>query len=232
MMPKAKILLVEDDANMGFLVKDYFEMQQYQVTLIKQGNEAMPTFIENNFHICILDVMLPQKDGFSIATEIRQYDPHIPIIFLTAKNMKDDCLKGFQLGADDYVTKPFSIQELHLRIEAVLKRSHAVPTREEEKKHIKLGNMIFDIVNQRLKYNDTYTELTYRETKLLKLFCMHKNQTLERNFILKVVWEDEGIIIGRSIDVFVSRLRKLFKDNTAIKIVNVHSVGYRFDIAE
>lgn len=232
MKHKANILLVEDDTNMGFLVKDYFEMQQYHVTLVTRGDAVMPIFIENSFHICILDVMLPQKDGFSIATEIRRYDAHIPIIFLTAKNMKEDCLKGFQLGADDYVTKPFSIQELHLRIEAVLKRSYAISTREEEKKYIKLGNMIFDTLNQRLEHNKIYTDLTYRESKLLKLFCQHKNQMLERNFIIKVVWEDEGIIIGRSIDVFVSRLRKLFKDNTAIKIVNVHSVGYRFDVIE
>ena len=232
MATKTKILLVEDDASMGYLVKDYLEMTGFEVHLLNQGGAVMSVFIKENFHICILDVMLPQKDGFAIATEIRQYNAHVPIIFLTAKSMKEDRLRGFKIGGDDYVTKPFSIEELHLRIEAVLKRTYAFSTREDDKLTLKFGNTTFDTVNQRLDCQGKQTELTYRETKLLKLFCSHQNKLLERDFITKVVWEDEGIIVGRSVDVFVSRLRKLLKDDPSVKIVNVHSVGYRFEIVD
>ncbi len=228
---KTKILLVEDDASMGFLVKDYLEMTGFDVRLITEGDAVMPVFHAEKFHLCILDIMLPQKDGFAIATDIRQYDVRIPIIFLTARNMKEDRLRGFRIGGDDYLTKPFSIEELHLRIEAVLKRTYAFATREEDKLTIQLGeNTAFDTVNQCLNIDGTRTELTYREAKLLKLFCQHKNKLLERDFITKAVWEDEGIIVGRSIDVFVSRLRKLLKDTPSVKISNVHSVGYRFEV--
>ena len=226
---KTKILLVEDDANMGFLVKDYLEMTGFEVLLLTEGNAAIPAFMNGKFHLCILDIMLPQKDGFAIATDIRRYDAHVPIIFLTAKNMKEDRIKGFKIGGDDYVTKPFSIEELHLRIEAVLKRTYAFSTREENKLTIHFGNSTFDTINQCLCTEGTRTELTYREAKLLKLFCQNRNKLLERDFITKAVWEDEGIIVGRSVDVFISRLRKLLKDNPSVKISNIHSVGYRFE---
>jgi two-component system, OmpR family, response regulator len=229
-MEKTKILLVEDDPSMGFLVKDYLEMTGFEVCLLAEGGAVMPVFVNEKFHLCILDIMLPQKDGFAIATDIRRYDTKIPIIFLTAKNMKEDRIRGFKIGGDDYVTKPFSIEELHLRIEAVLKRTYAFSTREEEKLTILFGNSAFDTVNQSLITEGQKTDLTYREAKLLKFFCQHKNKLLERDFILKAVWEDEGIIVGRSVDVFVSRLRKLLKDNPSVKISNVHSVGYRFEV--
>jgi two-component system, OmpR family, response regulator len=227
---KTKILLVEDDENMGYLVKDYLEMTGFDVQLITDGAAVMPVFEREKFQLCLLDVMLPQKDGFTIATEIRNLDATIPIIFLTAKNVKEDRLRGFRIGADDYVTKPFSIEELHLRIEAILKRSFAVPTRVDEMHLIKFGNSVLNTTNQTLNTEGVETQLTFRELKLLQLFYQHKNKLLEKDFILKSVWGDEVIIVGRSVDVFVSRLRKLLKDNPSVKIMNVHSVGYRFDL--
>ena len=229
---KTKILLVEDDENMGYLVKDYLEMTGFAVELVTDGAAVMPVFMSKSFHLCLLDVMLPQKDGFTLATEMRQFDTTMPIIFLTAKNVKEDRLRGFRIGADDYVTKPFSIEELHLRIEAVLKRTMALPTRADEQHLIKFGNSIFNTSNQTLNTEGVETPLTFRETRMLQLFCQHKNKLLERDFIMKLVWGDEVIIVGRSIDVFVSRLRKLLKDNPSVKISNVHSVGYRFDLSE
>jgi two-component system, OmpR family, response regulator len=226
---KTKILLVEDDENMGYLVKDYLEMTGYEVQLITDGAAVMPVFEREKFQLCLLDVMLPQKDGFSIATEIRSLDPTIPIVFLTAKNVKEDRLRGFRIGADDYITKPFSIEELHLRIEAILKRTFATPTRADEMHLIKFGNSVLNTTNQTLNTEGIETQLTFRELKLLQLFYQHKNKLLEKDFILKSVWGDDVIIVGRSVDVFVSRLRKLLKDNPSVKFTNVHSVGYRFD---
>jgi two-component system, OmpR family, response regulator len=226
---KTKILLVEDDENMGYLVKDYLEMTGFEVQLITDGAAVMPVFEREKFQLCLLDVMLPQKDGFSIATEIRSLDATIPIVFLTAKNVKEDRLRGFRIGADDYITKPFSIEELHLRIEAILKRTFATPTRADEMHLIKFGNSVLNTTNQTLNTEGIETQLTFRELKLLQLFCQHKNKLLEKDFILKSVWGDDVIIVGRSVDVFVSRLRKLLKDNPSVKFTNVHSVGYRFD---
>jgi two-component system, OmpR family, response regulator len=226
---KTKILLVEDDENMGYLVKDYLEMTGFEVQLITDGAAVMPVFEREKFQLCLLDVMLPQKDGFSIATEIRSLDATIPIVFLTAKNVKEDRLRGFRIGADDYITKPFSIEELHLRIEAILKRTFATPTRADEMHLIKFGNSVLNTTNQTLNTEGVETQLTFRELKLLQLFYQHKNKLLEKDFILKSVWGDDVIIVGRSVDVFVSRLRKLLKDNPSVKFTNVHSVGYRFD---
>jgi two-component system, OmpR family, response regulator len=226
---KTKILLVEDDENMGYLVKDYLEMTGFDVQLITDGAAVMPVFEREKFQLCLLDVMLPQKDGFTIAAEMRSLDPTIPIVFLTAKNVKEDRLRGFRIGADDYITKPFSIEELHLRIEAILKRTFATPTRADEVHLIKFGNSTLNTTNQTLHTEGVETQLTFRELKLLQLFYQHKNKLLEKDFILKSVWGDDVIIVGRSVDVFVSRLRKLLKDNPSVKFTNVHSVGYRFD---
>jgi two-component system, OmpR family, response regulator len=226
---KTKILLVEDDENMGYLVKDYLEMTGFDVQLISDGAAVMPVFEREKFQLCLLDVMLPQKDGFTIAAEMRSVDPTIPIVFLTAKNVKEDRLRGFRIGADDYITKPFSIEELHLRIEAILKRTFATPTRADEVHLIKFGNSVLNTTNQTLRTEGVETQLTFRELKLLQLFYQHKNKLLEKDFILKSVWGDDVIIVGRSVDVFVSRLRKLLKDNPSVKFTNVHSVGYRFD---
>jgi two-component system, OmpR family, response regulator len=229
---KIKILLVEDDANMGYLVQDYLEMKGYEVVLAADGVTALALFMNSTFQLCVFDVMLPQKDGFALASDIRRLDTQTPIIFLTAKSLKEDRLEGFKLGGDDYLTKPFSIEELHFRIEAVLKRTYDKPTLADARLILTFGNSTLDLTNQTLKTQGQITELTYREAKLLHLFCRHKNKVLDRDLILKSVWEDEGIIVTRSIDVFVSRLRKLLKDNTFVKITNIHSVGYRFDVAD
>jgi two-component system, OmpR family, response regulator len=229
---KAKILLVEDDESMGFLVKEYLEMMHYDVTLLTEGGAVAGIFEQGKFHLCLLDVMLPQKDGFAIAADIRRFDAFVPIIFLTAKNLKDDRLRGFHLGGDDYVTKPFSIEELHLRIEAVLKRVYTIQSRADAQHVIKFGKTQFDTTNQRLLTEGVSTDLTYREAKLLQFFCRHKNQLLDRDAILKAVWEDEGIVVSRSVDVFVSRLRKLLQNDPSVKFVNIHSVGYRFEVLE
>lgn len=231
-MSKTKILLVEDDTNMGFLIKDYLEMMCFEVKLLTQGNNVLSVFTQEIFHLCVFDVMLPQKDGFTLASDIRRHDPHIPIIFLSAKNMREDRLKGFRLGGDDYITKPFSIEELHLRIEAVLKRAYPHTPHGTDKLVIRFGNSILDTTNQCLIIGTERIDLTYREGKLLKVFCMNKNKLLERHFITQTVWEDEGIIVGRSVDVFISRLRKLLKNDPLVKITNVHSVGYRFDVID
>jgi two-component system, OmpR family, response regulator len=227
---KTKILLVEDDASMGYLVKEYLDMMGFEVTLVTEGGEAMPIFNKEVFQICLLDVMLPQKDGYSIATEIRAQDTNVPIIFLTAKAMKEDRLHGLRLGADDYITKPFSIEELHLRIEAVLKRTYALATRADAQHLIRFGNTVFDTANYTLDTEGGKTNLTYLEMKMLHLFCRNKNKVVERETILKEVWGDENVLVGRSIDVFISRLRKLLKDNPSVKFVNVHSIGYRMEI--
>ena len=228
---KANILLVEDDPNMGFLVKDYLEMIDYQVTLHTDGEAALAAFCKEPFHLCILDVMLPQKDGFTLAMDIRKLNAEVPILFLTAKDRKEDRIRGFRVGGDDYLTKPFSIEELALRIEAILKRMHILPAKAEEQFLLPFGQSTLDVANQKLLLPAVSKDLTYRETKLLQLFCRHQNKILERDLILKAVWEDEGVLVGRSVDVFVSRLRKLLKEDERVRIVNVHSVGYRFEVS-
>ena len=227
---KANILLVEDDPNMGFLVKDYLEMAGYQIVLHTNGEAALAAFCKENFHLCVLDVMLPQKDGFTLATDIRRLNTEVPILFLTAKDRKEDRIRGFKVGGDDYLTKPFSIEELALRIEAILKRIHILPTQTETQFILHFGQSTLDVANQKLSIRTIQKDLTYRETKLLQVFCRNQNKLLERDLILKAVWEDEGVLVGRSVDVFVSRLRKLLKEDETVKIVNVHSVGYRFEV--
>lgn len=229
---KAVILLVEDDPNMGFLVKDYLEMNGYRIVLHPNGEAALAAFYKEKFHLCVLDIMLPKKDGFTLATDIRRLDAEVPILFLTAKDRKEDRIRGFKIGGDDYLTKPFSIEELALRIEAILKRIHILPSKTETQSLLQLGKSTLDLVNQKLIVNKIQKDLTYRETKLLQLFCRNQNKLLERDLILKAVWEDEGVLVGRSVDVFVSRLRKLLKEDDTVKIVNVHSVGYRFEVLE
>jgi len=227
---KANILLVEDDPNMGFLVKDYLEMTGYQITLHTNGEAALAAFYKEKFHLCVLDVMLPQKDGFTLATDIRRLNTEVPILFLTAKDRKEDRIRGFRVGGDDYLTKPFSIEELALRIEAILKRIHILPSNLTAQFILQFGQSTLDIANQKLLIQNSSKDLTYRETKLLQLFCRNQNKLLERDLILKAVWEDEGVLVGRSVDVFVSRLRKLLKEDETVKIVNVHGVGYRFEV--
>ncbi|HEX8545337.1 MAG TPA: response regulator transcription factor [Cytophagaceae bacterium] len=230
MIPNAKILLVEDDECLGFLLKDNLEMAGCFVDLINDGGKALNSFTGKHFDLCILDVMLPGKHGFEVAEEIRKVNTAVPIIFLTAKSMKEDRIKGFKIGGDDYITKPFSLEELLLRVSAILKRTFKTMV-DSEVNILCFGNSCLDFSNQILKIGSEEEKLTYREVKLLKLLCLNSNKLLEREFILKEVWEDEGIFVGRSLDVFISRLRRLLKSDTKVQISNIHGVGYKFQVS-
>ena len=229
---EANILLVEDDISMGYLLKDSLEMAGYCVTLRADGNRVLPVFLEQTFDLCIMDVMLPGMDGFSIVKEMRKINASIPIIFLTAKNQKEDRVKGFRLGGDDYVTKPFSIEEFLLRVAAILRRAQGQGFQVEKEKVHRFPHFVFDVENQSLKVNSRNFELTYREAKLLDLFCRNANKLLSREVIHQYVWGEEGLMVSRSLDVFVSRLRKFFKQENSVNIASVHGVGYRLEVGK
>jgi two-component system OmpR family response regulator len=229
MPAKYKLLLVEDDENLGFMLKDNLEMSGYKVRLSRDGEKGLTAFHNEAYHLCILDVMLPLKDGFSLAADIRKYNQKIPIVFLTAKNQKADRIKGFKLGGDDYITKPFSLEEFLLRIEAVLKRVYDRPTKADENHHYIFGHSKFDFNNQLISMDGTSTKLTTKEARLLKMLVQHKGQVVERDVIMKTIWEDDGYFVARSMDVFISKLRKYLAPDSSIAIKNVHGVGYRLE---
>jgi DNA-binding response OmpR family regulator len=222
-----RILLVEDDPNLGFVIKDNLTMKGYAVTLCKDGEEGEVFFQQHSFHLCILDVMLPKKDGFALARMIRQHSKEIPILFLTAKSMIQDKLLGFQTGADDYITKPFSLDELVCRIEVFLRRSNPVMT-DEPVFHV--GSYAFDTTTLSLKNSESEKLLTQREADILKLLYQNRDRVLKREEILMKVWGDDDYFMGRSMDVFISKLRKYLKDDPTIQIVNYHGVGFRLEI--
>ena len=218
-----KILLVEDDLNLGFVIQDNLKSAGYHVSLSKDGKEGLQSFHEQNFDICILDVMLPKKDGFSLAQDIRKVNEEIPIIFLTAKSMTEDKIKGFQSGGDDYMTKPFSMDELMLRIEAILKRTKGS---EEIQKGYRLGKLFFDTINYCLIEGDNKKTLTKKEADILRLLCEQDGKVVERDVILNLVWGDDNYFNGRSLDVFITKLRKYLKPEPSVQIKNVHGVGF------
>ena len=226
---KYKLLLVEDDENLGFMLKDNLEMSGYEVRLCRDGALGLTAFHNESYHLCIFDVMLPFKDGFTLAEDVRKYNQKIPIIFLTAKSQKDDRIKGFKLGGDDYITKPFSLEEFLLRIEAVLKRVYDRPTTADQTHQFSIGKFTFDYNNQLLFINGKSTKLTNKEARLLKFLAQHKNQVVERDVIMKTIWEDDGYFVARSMDVFISKLRKYLAPDSSIAIKNVHGVGYRLE---
>jgi DNA-binding response OmpR family regulator len=228
MEAKKKILLVEDDPSLGFVIKDNLLTKGYDVTLCKDGDEGEKTFSVHGFNLCILDVMLPKKDGFSLAKSIREKNKEVPILFLTAKSMVEDKLAGFKTGADDYITKPFSLEELYYRIEVFLKRSHA-QSPYSEKDVFKVGQYEFDPSNLVLKNNSTEKTLTQKEAEVLKLLYKNRDRVLKREEILNQVWGDDDYFMGRSMDVFISKLRKYLKEDPAIQIVNYHGVGFRLE---
>jgi two-component system OmpR family response regulator len=225
------VLIVEDDKNMSFMLRDSFEMSGYKVETCDNGQSALNAFVKGQYDLCILDVMLPQKDGFTVATEIRKLNLQIPIIFLTAKSEREDKIQGLRLGADDYVTKPFSIEELLLRVEAILKRTYQAKSKADENFVFHLGSLICDFSSQQVTHGNSIIALTNKEATLLKLFCHHLNKVLNRDVIQKAIWEDEGYFVGRSMDVFISRLRKILSADPAVSIVNVHGVGYKLDVS-
>lgn len=224
---KIKILLAEDDANLGLIVQEYLISKQYDVDIAENGELAFQKFLKNTYDICVLDVMMPLKDGFTLAKEIREINSEIPIMFLTAKSLKEDILEGFHIGADDYITKPFSMEEFLLRIQAVLKRTSHQPN-SSQKKEYNLGKFHFDSIKQVLsEQNGTHKKLTTKESQLLKMLCDHENQTLERNLALKSIWEEDSYFNARSMDVYITKLRKLLKDEPSIQIINVHGKGFK-----
>jgi len=228
MIEGKSILLVEDDANLGFVIKDSLVDAGAKVMLAKDGVAGFEAFYDGKFDICILDVMLPKKDGFTLAKDIRKINLDVPILFLTAKSMVVDKVVGFGAGADDYMTKPFAFEELLARINAILRRSTKKLVDEVKGKELfELANTNFDYRNLKLTSNGSVSELTKKEAELLRLLFIHQNNVLEREIALKLVWGENDYFLGRSMDVFISRLRKYLSPDTSIKIENVHGVGFR-----
>ena len=228
---KIKILLVEDDTNLGFVISDQLRTDGYQVTLCTDCAEGFKKFNEETFHLCIFDVMMPKKDGFSLAKDIRKINNEIPILFLTAKSMTEDKVEGFKSGGDDYLTKPFSTEELQLRISALLKRVNIAADVPDESS-IKLGDYIFDTLNFKLKHANFEKTLTKKEAQILKILCKFKNQVVARDIVLNAVWGQDDYFVGRSLDVFITKLRKYFKEDSTITITNIHGIGFKLEVAE
>ncbi len=221
----AKVLLAEDDENLGELLKNYLNAKSFETDLYHNGEEAFEGFRKEHYDLCILDVMMPIKDGFTLAQEIRSFNKVIPIIFLTARSMKDDVLEGFKIGADDYITKPFNMDELLFRIEAILRRVKSDASFQPQV--YTLGKYTFDVQKQLLQSSDASYKLTTKESELLKLLCDNANQVLERNYALKTIWEDDSYFNARSMDVYITKLRKYLKDESTVEILNVHGKGFK-----
>ncbi len=224
-----KILLVEDDPNLGMLLQDYLQLKgKFEVVLCKDGEEGLRTFTKQNFDLLILDVMMPKKDGFTLGKEIRKFNAQVPIIFATAKGMIEDKTQAFNLGGDDYITKPFRIEELLLRINALLKRVNNNEKSEEEKQtRFKVGQYNFDYTAQMISIDDQHQKLSTKEAELLRLLCLRKNEVLTREEALLNIWHDDNYFNGRSMDVFLSKIRKYLKDDPNVEIINVHGRGYK-----
>jgi two-component system OmpR family response regulator len=225
-MEMMKILLAEDDPNLGLIIREYFEAKGFHTQLCSNGEEALKQFSKEKWNICIFDVMMPQMDGFTLAREIRKLNNDTPIVFLTAKSMKEDTIEGFKSGADDYITKPFSMEELLLRIKAILKRTEK-STDDEQIQEFRIGNYQFKPMLQLLTLGNQVHKLTSRESDLLRLLCLNMNNTLERNFALKAIWSDDNYFNARSMDVYIARLRKYLTGDDNIEILNVHGKGFK-----
>ena len=221
----AKVLPSEDDENLGMLLREYLQAKGYVAELCADGDAGFKAFLKNKYDICVLDVMMPKKDGFALAQEIRTANADVPIIFLTAKTLKEDILEGFKIGADDYITKPFSMEELVLRIEAILRRTKGKKSKESTV--YRIGNFTFDTQKQLLSIGDQQTKLTTKENELLALLCSHANEILQRDFALKTIWIDDNYFNARSMDVYITKLRKHLKDDPQIEIINIHGKGYK-----
>jgi DNA-binding response OmpR family regulator len=234
---KSKILLVEDDRNFGDVLCSYLEMNDYEVTIATDGEMGLEEFKKDRFDLCIFDVMMPKKDGFALAKDVRELDQTVSIIFLTAKTMKEDVIKGFKLGADDYISKPFTSEELLYRIQAVLKRGNKPEKQKQESKDFYIGKYHFNyplrILNVKTdKGVDLQEKLSPKEAELLKLFCKYSNDILPRSLALKEIWGDDNYFTARSMDVFVTKLRKYLKYDDNIEIVNIHGNGFQLRIKE
>lgn len=223
-MDKVKILLVEDDPNLGFVVKDNLSDKGYEVTHCINGLEAVRVIYKEKFDIYLLDVMMPKKDGFTLAQELREKKDDTPIIFLTAREMQEDKLKGFSVGGDDYITKPFNFDELTMRIEAILKRTKSTTP---EQKEFNIGKYILKVDELKLINGDEVSSLTKKEAALLEFLVKHINQPVKREDMLVKIWKDDSYFAGRSMDVYITKLRKYLKDDSNIEIQNVHGVGFK-----
>jgi len=226
---KISILLAEDDINLGFVIADQLRAEGYHVSLTTDGVEALKRFNEQPYHLCIFDVMMPKKDGFTLARDIRQINSDVPILFLTAKSMTEDKIEGFNAGGDDYLTKPFSVEELNLRIKSLLKRVN-IRTEIPEEKVFNVSTFIFDTENLTLTLNGNAQSLTKKEAQILKILYKFKNQVLPREVILNTVWGQDDYFVGRSLDVFITKLRKYLKEDERIQILNIHGVGFKLEI--
>lgn len=225
MEEKLKILLCEDDENLGMLLREFLQAKGFDVELYPDGEKGYDAFLKGQYDLCVLDVMMPKKDGFTLAQEIKNLNAEVPIIFLTAKSIKDDVFEGFKIGADDYITKPFSMEELVFRIGAILRRVKG--KKEKEVTVYQIGKYTFDTQKQVLINGDNTQKLTTKECELLALLCRHVNEILERNFALKSIWTDDNYFNARSMDVYITKLRKLLKDDPDIEIINIHGKGYK-----
>lgn len=225
MEDKTKILLCEDDENLGMLLREFLQAKGFNAELASDGEKGYKEFLKGQYDLCVLDVMMPKKDGFTLAQEIRNLNKDVPIIFLTAKALKEDVLEGFKIGADDYITKPFSMEELVFRIGAILRRVKG--KKEKEITLYKLGKFTFDTQKQVLISPEKTQKLTTKESDLLALLCAHLNDILERNYALKTIWIDDNYFNARSMDVYITKLRKLLKSDPSIEILNIHGKGYK-----
>lgn len=225
MEKRMRVILSEDDENLGSLLREYLIAKGYDTDLYPDGDAAFKGFQKNQYDLCIFDVMMPKKDGFTLAKDVRMLNSEIPIIFLTAKNMKEDVIEGFRIGADDYMTKPFSMEELIFRIEAILRRT--LGEADNTQVVFKLGRFTFDARKQTLSDANDSTKLTTKESELLRLLCVNANKVLERNYALKTIWVDDNYFNARSMDVYITKLRKHLKDEEGIEIINIHGKGYK-----
>jgi two-component system response regulator VicR len=233
MAARHRILLLEDDPNLGQIVQEHLQMNGYDVRLCANGEDGADAFRHEEYDLCLVDIMMPRKDGFTFAREVRARDQETPIIFLTAKSLKEDRIEGFKIGGDDYITKPFSVEELLLRIQAVLKRTKgATPVSAENlPTDFALGSYKFDFNRRILRKGKTEQKLTPKEADLLRLLCLKMNDTLTRDEALREVWGDDSYFSGRSMDVFVSRLRKYLRDDDRVEIMGVHGKGFRLVVS-
>ena len=223
-----QILLVEDDVNFGTVLRDYLQMNGYKVVLARNGLEGFEKFKKNEFDVCILDVMMPYKDGFTLAKEIRSKDKSIPVVFLTAKSMKDDVLKGYKIGADDYLTKPFDADILLKKLEVLIQRTQKSVQKSKPKSRIVIGDFIFNPRLRTLAYkNNTPTNLSPKENQLLLMLVETQNDLLSRNKALNEIWNDDNYFTSRSMDVYIAKLRKYLRDDASVEIVNIHGEGFR-----
>jgi DNA-binding response OmpR family regulator len=226
---KGKILLVEDDKNLGFVIKDFLEMSLFHVTLKENGLSGLAAFREKNYDLILLDVMLPKMDGFTVAEEIRKYDCEVPLIFITARNMDQDRIKGFRTGADDYIVKPFSTEELKLRIRAIMRRTRYNPLAGKDTIY-HFGAFTFNSKNHRLTAPSGNKQLTRREAEVLLLLCKNMNEILRREVALRSIWGEDDYFMGRSMDVYITKLRKILKEDPNVSITNIHNTGFKLEV--